>query len=199
MKQRNYIMAEFDFFANAIANAVPQTSSRYFEKGTYLVSIDNCTFFHNRKRQPRAVVSCTVIDSNNVEFPESSQVSWVVSLDSDSGPATIKTFLCDVTSTAAHIVTPKDINEAFIAPGVHGVSSLSGRQALVNVYEKTTEKNTIFTKCEWKAFDANKDTRPNFRRMTQMGGADSQATAEVEDAKTLSNSGWGNANSDIPF
>jgi len=193
-------MAEFDFFANAIANSVAQTSSRYFEKGTYLVNIDNCTFFHNRKRQPRAVVSCTVIDSNNLDFPETSQVSWVVSLDSDSGPSTIKTFICDVTGEAAHTLTPKDINEAFIAPGVHGVSKLAGRKALVNVYEKTTEKNTIFTKCEWKGFDATKDKLPNFRQMTQIGSSE-QAQAQTAEAAIADtkNSGWGNTDNDIPF
>jgi hypothetical protein len=193
-------MAEFDFFANAIANSVAQTSSRYFEKGTYLVNIDNCTFFHNRKRQPRAVVSCSVIDSNNPDFPETSQVSWVVSLDSDSGPSTIKTFICDVTGEAAHTLTPKDINEAFIAPGVHGISKLAGRKALVNVYEKTTEKNTIFTKCEWKGFDATKDKLPNFRQMTQIGSSE-QAQAQTAEAAIADtkNSGWGNTDNNIPF
>ena len=197
-------MAEFDFFANAIASAVAQTSSRYFEKGTYLVNIDNCTFFHNRKRQPRAVVSCSVIDSNNPDFPETSQVSWVVSLDSDSGPSTIKTFICDVTGAAAHTLTPKDINEAFIAPGVHGVSKLAGTKALVNVYEKTTEKNTIFTKCEWKAFEEGRDKRPDFRQMTQVVASEQAVAANAPAAADMGtsapkSSGWGAADNSIPF
>ena len=169
----------FDFFVNSIANASVQNSSRYFEKGTYLVKIDTCSFFHNRKHQPRVAVSCTVIDSNNVDFPETSQVSWIVPLDSDSGKEVIKTFICDVSGRSPETITPEDVTRVFILPGVAQTSVFTGRQAIVNVYEKTTEKGGIFTKCDWKKFDANADKRPDFKSMLQTGGGKPTVVAET--------------------
>ena len=61
-------MMDSNYFANLIASAPMQTSSRYFEAGIYLVEIDNCKIFSNRQRRPRATVECTVIDSNNAEL-----------------------------------------------------------------------------------------------------------------------------------
>ena len=179
----------FDFFVNGIANATVMNSSRYFEAGTYLLKIDSCTFFHNRKHQPRVAVSCTVEASNNVDFPETSQVSWVVPLDSDSGKEVIKTFICDVSGKNPSMIGPAQVTTVFILPGDASVSEFSGRYAIVNVYEKRTEKGGIFTKCDWKGFNPETDKRPNFQNMPQVGGAKTQIVAESE-----SQGDWGGGN-----
>jgi len=181
----------FDFFIQGIAKAQVMNSSRYFEPGTYLVKIDTCTFFHNRKHQPRVGVNCTVVDSNNVDFPETSQVSWIVPLDSDSGKEVIKTFICDVSGRDPSSITNEAVTDVFILPGVVKMSAFAGRLAIVNVFEKRTEKGGVFTKCDWRGFNPQ-DTRPDFRNMPKLGGKSLSADAEDAAAENV-NVGWGGA------
>lgn len=161
------------YFANLIASAPTQNSSQYFEAGMYLVEIDNCKIFLNRQRRPRAAVDVTVIDSNNVKFPQTTQLSWVVSLDSDSGPSTVKTFITDLMGCQPHEVTGEVMLKTFINvddPEMQGKQSIAvGLKATVNAYEKTTKSGGVFTKLSWKGFNPETDEKPDFRSMPQVG------------------------------
>ena len=162
-----------NYFANLIAAAPVQTSSRYFEAGIYLVEIDNCKIFSNRQRRPRAAVECTVINSNNAEYPQTTQVSWIVSLDSDSGPSELKTFIASVTGCRPADVTNEVFLNFFINaddPSSEQKQSIAiGLQAIVNAYEKQTKNGGVFTKVSWKQFNPEKDTRPDFASMPAAG------------------------------
>ena len=181
-------MMDSNYFANLIAAAPMQTSSRYFGPGIHLVEIDNCKIFSNRQRRPRAAVECSVIDSNNEEFPQTTQISWIVSLDSDSGPSELKTFIAGVTGCQPSEVT----NDVFLNffmnaddPSSEGKQSIGiGLQAIVNAYEKQTKSGGIFTKVSWKKFDTQKDTRPDFASMPRAGSSNQVNVSETEN-KTL--------------
>jgi len=172
-----------NYFANLIANAPIQSSSRYFEKGIYHVTIDGAKIFLNRQKRPRAAVECTVVSSNNPDFPETSQVSWIVSLDNDSGPGTIRSFICDVTGCeAAEASTFEVINKFF--PNVEADpkaprSVAAGLQALVHAFEKPTQSGGIYTKCQWRRFDPSKDEAPNFTPAVTAVHAETSSAAPV--------------------
>jgi hypothetical protein len=152
-----------EYFANLIADAEVQKSSRYFEAGIYQVEIDDCKFITNSNGRPRAVVECTVIDSSNANFPPTSSVSWVVALDGYGGSGALKAFICDCFGSAPQSVTQQKVMALFSPDANTGVSVASGTQAIVNAYEKPTKAGGIFTKCMWKGFDPKKDTPPNFQ------------------------------------
>ena len=181
-------MMDSNYFANLIASAPMQTSSRYFEAGIYLVEIDNCKIFSNRQRRPRAAVECTVIDSNNAEYPQTTQISWVVSLDSDSGPSELKAFIAGVTGCQPAEITNDVFLNFFINaddPNSGDKQSIAiGLQAIVNAYEKQTKSGGVFTKVSWKKFDAEKDTRPNFAAMPR-AGANTQVNVPTGEQKSL--------------
>lgn len=159
-----------DFFASMIADAEIQQGSRYFEPGVYLVQIDNCKFFANRHGRPRAAVDCTVVGSNNVNFPKTSQVTWVVSLDTDSGPNTVKTFIASLFKvTNGSDIKSADVNNIFVKSDSGKISSASGMHAMVNVYNIKTLAQKDFTKCEWRHFDIEKDAAPDFANMPRVG------------------------------
>ena len=186
-------MFDTNYLANMIANAEIQSSSRYFEKGLYLVEIDNCKFFMNRKRQPRAAVECSVIDSSNPNFPRTSSVSWIVSLDSDSGGNTLKTFLVDLTKANPNQVDATFVASVFISEGDTSVSKLSGIQALVNAYEKPTKSGGVFTKCDWNYFDPKSMEVPDFASMRLENQNTNQNSTQNADAN------WGATDTSIPF
>lgn len=183
-----------NYFANLIASAPVQSSSRYFEAGVYLVKIDGAKIFMNRQRRPRAAVDCTVIDSNNRDFPQTTQVSWVVALDSDSGPSTIKTFICDLTGCSpAEAATMDVINKFF--PNVEadpnaGASVSVGLHALVNAFEKPTKSGGVYTKVSWRAFDPSKDSAPDFASM---------ASPQVTTSPDASDFGGAPVTDNVPF
>ncbi len=180
-------MSNTSYFASLIANAPVQTSSRYFEAGTYLVEVDHCKFFLNRKRQMRAAVEVTVLESNNVTCPETTQLTWIVALDSDSGPSTLKTFMVNLMGCRATEITDEVVNKIFIDQESDSTdaSIATGLQCIVNAHEKPTQSGGTFTRVLWKRFDSEKDTRPDFRAMTQVGAQptieNEEVTAEVSD------------------
>ena len=161
------------YFSDLIASAQIQTSSRYFEAGVYLVEIDNCKFFTNRQRRPRAAVECTVIDTNNVNFPQTTQLSWVVSLDSDSGPSALKGFISGVMGCKESEITNEAISKIFIysdSPNSENTPSIAiGLKALVHAHAIQTQKGGTFTKLSWRGFNADTDERPDFSKMQQVG------------------------------
>jgi hypothetical protein len=162
-------LIDSNFFATMIAEAKIQQSSRYFEPGLYLVQIDNCKFFANRHGRPRAAVDCTVVASNNSLFPETSQVTWVVSLDTDSGPSTVKTFIASLfKQTDSKSITAADVNKIFVKDGSMNVSSASGMHALVNVYTIKTVAGSDFSKHEWRHFNIESDAIPDFENMAKV-------------------------------
>ena len=150
-----------NYFAQLIAGSQVQHSSRYFEKGTFLVEIDNVKLFMNRKRQPRAAVECTVKQSSNSNLPAASSVSWIVSLDSDAGPSTVKTWIACMFRCSDADITSETIQDIFVGDGEDRISPASGFQAIVNAYEKPTRSGGVFTKCEWKRFEEG-DALPDF-------------------------------------
>jgi hypothetical protein len=187
-------MFDSNYFANIIANAEVQSSSRYFEKGLYLVEIDNCKFFQNRKRQPRAAVECSVIDSSNPNFPNTSSVSWIVSLDSDSGGNTLKTFLVDLTQANPNKITADFVNSIFVDENATEPSKLSGHRAIVNAYEKPTKSGGVFTKCDWTYFKEGMEA-PDFAAMRNEASQQSQSQQSQSDQDS-----WGQpSDNPIPF
>ena len=170
-----------DFFATMIAEAEIQQGSRYFEPGLYLVQIDNCKFFANRHGRPRAAVDCTVVASNNSLFPETSQVTWVVSLDTDSGPNTVKTFIASLfKQTDSKSITAADVNKIFVKDGSMNVSSASGMHALVNVYTIKTTAGNDFSKHEWRHFNIESDVIPDFENMTKVNNTQVSEGLQLE-------------------
>ena len=172
-------MSDTDYFAGLIAGADVQSSSRYFEPGVYHVEIDAVKFFKNRKRQPRAAVECTVLDSSNANLGVSSSVSWIVSLDSDAGPSTIKTFLANVLEAKGSEITAQVIAEIFVNEDSddNRVSPAAGYQCIVHAYEKPTKSGNVFTKCEWTRYKADRGDRlPDFSKAR---GADDEALAPM--------------------
>lgn len=193
-------MNDANFYANLIANAPIQSSSRYFEAGVYHVQIDGAKIFLNRQRRPRAAVECTVVDSSNPSFPVTSQVSWIVSLDNDSGPSTIRTFIVDITGcTHEQAGTLEAINKFF--PNVDadpnaGPSVATGLHALVNAFEKPTQSGGVYTRCSWRRFDPETDTAPDFAALR----ASAQAPASNNSAPAVDAAPAGQVNgSPIPF
>jgi len=181
-----------DYFLNLIANAPIQNSSRYFEPGTYLVEIDHAKLFMNRKRQPRAAVDCTIIDSNNPNLTKMTSVSWVVSLDSDSGPSTIRTFICDLLSCNESEANGDLTNRVFVAEGEDRKSLIVGIKAVVSAYEKATKSGGVFTRCNWKRFDADKMEMPNFSEIPLPASASSQVSDDAGSASNITpNDSWG--------
>ncbi len=166
-----------DFIASLVANANTMTASRYFEQGTYLVSIENCKIRSNRQGRPRAIVECTLIDSNNAAFDAGSNLAWVVSLDTDSGPSDLKTWLVAMSGLSERDMTDSEIAKQLRPDPATGVSRFSGRQAIVQAFTKTTKTGGSFTVVSFKPFDPNTDKAPNFKAMTQRG--ETTSTDEV--------------------
>ena len=164
-----------NYFANLIANAPIQSSSRYFEAGVYHVKIDGCKMFENRQRRPRAAVECTVVESNNPSFPATSQVSWIVALDNDSGPSTIRSFISDLTGcTPAEAGAADVILKFFPHPETTpdaGPSVATGLHALVNAFEKPTKSGGVYTKCSWRKYDPASDDAIDFASMPAVGAS----------------------------
>ena len=172
---------DHNYFANLIANSAVQNSSRYFEAGVYHVKIDGAKIFMNRQRRPRAVVECSVINSNNSNLPTTSQVSWVVSLDSDSGPGSLKTFICQVAGCSEQEVSTDVINSFFPAFEMNPNAEPSvaiGLEAIVNAFEKPTKSGGLYTKLDWKSFDSEKDEAPDFASMSRANVAPSVPSAD---------------------
>jgi len=178
-------MMDASYFTNLIANAPLQSTSRYFEQGIYHVQIDNCKFFTNRQRRPRAAVDCTVINSNNVNFPQTTQMSWVVSLDSDSGPSTLKAFIAGVMGCNEAEISNEAIGKVFIyADDPNSASQRSvavGLQAVVNAYEKPTKNGGVFTKLSWKGIiEKRGDVAPDFSLLPKVGMKEEPVVAQTE-------------------
>jgi len=195
-----------NYFINLIASAPMQNSSRYFEAGTYHVEIDAAKMFMNRKRQPRVAVDCTVIDSNNPNLSKMTSVSWVVSLDSDSGPSTVRTFIRDLMGCQDHEVTADVLGKVFIDsdnPANRDARSLvTSLQAIVNVYEKQTKSGGVFTRCDWKRFDPKESTAIDFSSIPLPSSSNANHTSAHQAVDTTdawagtspnvsSQSGWG--------
>lgn len=173
-------MSDTDYFAGLIAGADVQSSSRYFEPGVYLVEIDAVKFFKNRKRQPRAAVECTVLDSSNTNLGVSSSVSWIVSLDSDAGPSTIKTFLANVLEAKGSDITAEVISSTFVNEDSddNRISPAAGYQCIVHAYEKDTKSGGKFTKCEWTRYKADRGDRlPDFNKARSSASEEYGASA----------------------
>jgi len=153
-----------DYFAGLVAGATVQKSSRYFERGTYLVEVDNAKMFMNRKRQPRAAVECTILESSNNNLPRSTSVSWIVSLDSDAGPSTIKSWIFSMFGSPESEITSAAVSEIFVGEDENRVSSTNGFKAIVTAYEKPTRSGGVFTKCEWRRFHDG-DPLPDFAEL----------------------------------
>jgi len=178
-----------DFFATMIAEAEIQQGSRYFEPGLYLVQIDNCKFFANRHGRPRAAVDCTVVASNNSLFPETSQATWVVSLDTDSGPNTVKTFIAKLfKQTDSKSITASDVNKIFVKDGSMNVSSASGMHALLNVYTIKTTSGNDFSKHEWRHFNIDSDEIPDFENMAKVVNSPAPEGLQIEATGAQGNS-----------
>jgi len=174
------------YFLNLIANGKVQSAARYFEAGTYLVEVDNCKMFQNRLQRPRAAVDCTVIDSSNVDFPETSQVTMVVALDSDSGPDQLKTFVCDILACKSSEVTSEVLSKIFVMEDSRDASLAVGLKAIVNAYDKPTKSGKLFTKITWKRFK-DSDEKPNFKEMREnqnKKGQVAEATHQSENVMT---------------
>ena len=63
-------MMDSNYFANLIASAPMQTSSRYFEAGIYLVEIDNCKILLKSSTPTSCkAVECTVIGFKQCRVP----------------------------------------------------------------------------------------------------------------------------------
>lgn len=174
-----------DFIASLVANANTMTASRYFEPGTYLVTVENCKIRANRQGRPRAIVECTLIDSNNTAFDPGSNLAWVVSLDTDGGPSDLKTWLVSMSGIAERDMTDTEIAKQLRPDPTTGVSRFSGKQAIVQAFTKTTQKGGSFTIVSFKLFDPNTDKAPNFRNMAQRGDTTSASTDDV-----LAKNGW---------
>ena len=167
------------YFLNLIANANIQSAARYFQAGTYLVEIDNCKLFLNRMKRPRAAVDCTVIDSSNIDFKETSQVTMVVALDSDSGPDQLKTFIRDILGCEAKEVTSEVVSRIFVPEGSPTASIAVGLKAIVNAYDKPTKSGGVYTKTNWKGF-RDSDPLPNFQEMRDNMNKHVQAAEVIE-------------------
>ena len=200
-----------NYFANLIASAPIQTTSRYFEAGVYAVKIDAAKIFLNRQRRPRAAVDCTVLHSNNASFPTTSQVSWIVSLDSDSGPSTLKGFIADITGCSEAEASSIDVINAFFpnteANPAAAPSKAVGLQAIVNAFEKPTKSGGIYTKCTWRHFNPETDEMPDFSKMSPAVVAETPAaTAQADNSWGGSSNNGGNwggqqapSNGNMPF
>jgi hypothetical protein len=171
-------MVSNEYIAQLFANASVKTSSRYFEAGVYHIKIDGAKIFSNRQGRPRASVDCTVVGSNNPSFPPTSQVSWVVSLDNDSGPSSIVTFIHDVTGCSPQEASSAQVLNKFfpnIAANPNAAPSIAiGLHALVHAFEKPTKSGGIYTKCSWKKFDPAQDEAPDFAAMPQVESVDKE-------------------------
>ena len=150
----------FDW-ASRIAGSECQNNARYIEAGTYLLTIDNCMNKANRNGDPRFIVEATVLNSTNPDFPRTSAVSWVVKLNSDLGPRTVKTFLRDVIGCPEGSITPDVIRESMEPNEETGVSPLAGTQAIAFAREKPTKAGGTFTKVEWRRYNEG-DPLPDF-------------------------------------
>ena len=180
---------DHNYFADLIANAAVQNSSRYFEAGVYHVKVDGAKIFMNRQRRPRAVVECSVINSNNANLPTTSQVSWVVSLDSDSGPGSLKTFICQISGCNETEVTSEVINKFFPAFEMNPEAQPSvaiGLQATVNAFEKPTKSGGVYTKLDWRAFDPETDEAPDFANMPRVGASAAPSAEAFQGAAVAS-------------
>ena len=118
-------------------------------------------------RRPRATVDVTVISSTNPNFRKGNSISWVVALDSDSGPATIKTFIYELFGcTKAEAGDAGKISAIFPNENDNGeVSAASlaiGLEALVHCYEKNTKTGGVYTRTNWKRHDPAVDSAPNY-------------------------------------
>lgn len=173
-----------DYFANLIAGANVQRSSRYFEKGTYLVEVDNAKMFMNRKRQPRAAVECTVLETSNNNLPRSSSVSWIVSLDSDAGPSTIKSWIFSMFGSPEDQITSAAVSDIFVGEEESRVSSTNGFKAIVTAYEKPTRSGGVFTKCEWKRYNEG-DALPDFAELRSASASASIPAMQAMNADDL--------------
>lgn len=175
-------MSNSSYFSKMIVEAAVQTNSRYFEAGTYLVEIDHCKFFLNRKRQMRAAVECTVVESNNITCPQTTQLTWVVALDNDSGPSTLKTFMVNLMGCKPNEITDEVVSSIFVEEGsdTAGQSIATGLHAIVNAHEKPTQAGGTYTKLLWKRFDMDSETRPDFKAMPQVGGQDSTQETAID-------------------
>ena len=182
-----------NYFTSLIAGAQVSESTRYFEAGVYHVQIDNCKVKMSRQNLPRAIVECSVLGSNNPNFPASSQVSYIVKLENDAGPRDIKTFIRNIMNCSADQVTQDVINRVFIADGETQVSMAQGMQAIVNAYDKPTKAGGSFTKLDWRYVDPQNPVLPNFREMVSVNSN----TQEVSPSE-FDNSNQNNGAS-IPF
>ena len=169
-------------YADLIAGAEVQSSSRYFEQGTYLVQIDACKVFHNRQRRPRAAVECTVIKSNNSSLPATTSASWVVSLDSDSGPGNLKTFITDIFGCSKSDASDSaKVNAIFPMEDSTTPSIAVGLQAIVNAYEKPTKAGGVFTRVLWTKFDPKTTELPEFTPLTPSVSPEAPSSAPDAD------------------
>ena len=110
----------------------------------------------------RAAVEVTVIDSNNPSAGPHTDLSWVVSLDSDSGPSTVRTFIARMHDVSAEAVDDTMVNAAFSFDTQ--ASCLVGKRAIAVAWEKPTSNGGTFTRLSWKLFNEG-DEVPDFKAM----------------------------------
>lgn len=137
------------YYYELIAATLSIHRARYFEEGTYAVHVDNAYFFTNRQRRPRAAVECTVMRSNNANLPLGSSASWVVALDSDAAPASIRGFVECILPTV-DTITASDVGRIFPEKTTGACSAAAGTMVRVIARKRPTRSGGEYTKVEWQ-------------------------------------------------
>jgi hypothetical protein len=86
----------YDTYLDRILDAPPSRNSMYFERGTFLVRIDDLLFSTNRKNEVNSIWESTIVRSNNVDLPPGTSTGWIQKMSRDSSAGNIKMNLCGV-------------------------------------------------------------------------------------------------------
>jgi len=140
-------LGEHDVFLDRILNANPSRKSVYFERGTYLVRLDDLLFDTNRGGEMNSIWEQTVLCSNNVDIPPGTSVGYLQKMSRDSAPGNIKMNIAGVLGVDSGVLTGEAGKKAFsraYSDEKDGKSPLSGVLAKVIVAMRTS-KDRSFT------------------------------------------------------
>jgi hypothetical protein len=143
---------------SGIENAESYKSGRFIEPGKYTLKVSAITLVDSKKERGRKffVVECEVVKTNNAEYREGDNVTWMVDVTpklvdgkqeiSPTAAANCSQFACAVLDC-----TPREINEEVMDKLMGPEQPAAGVLVNADAFTIQTKAGNDFTKIQWSA------------------------------------------------
>jgi len=188
-------VSQFENYLDRIIGAAPSRNSMYFERGTYLVRIDDLLFSTNRNGEVNSIWESTILRSNNADLASGVSTGWLQKMNRDTSPGNIKMNLCGALGVSVSDLDG-DAGRTAITRAYSdekdGKSPLSGCLCKVLVIQRTSKAGNKYSFTTFEKYPVQDESQiPSSDEWVSEFGvqttADWTSSSEAADAASLDN------------